>query len=236
MYYCSFINFKGSLNSSIKADFIDEYLRKNHFDILFVTNYKSNSLNFDVVFDGENVFIDTLEDQYNIYKGEITNNICNIIIVKKALGYFVYNNLDIDDNYRIKPLQIYNKDLNLHLLCFDNFIDKINNINNYIIGGVFDEKLNNIVSIDLENNKFSNNKIDKYTSNLGYDDAYKRYYLEKYKYGIIFDNLNFDNLIIRKTHIFSNDIIETILSQKYSNFKSINYVYNIFQNLKRKIF
>lgn len=256
MYYCSYINFKGLLNSSIKADFIDEYLLKHNFDILFIINYKSNSLNFDVIYEGENVFIDKLEEEYNIYKGKITNNICNIIIIKKSLGNFTkiekhfnndfnnnFNN-DFNNDFKVNPLQIYNKKLNLHLLCIDDsksyvydFIKKMNKVNNYIIGGNFNKKLNNIVNIDLEYNSVSNtNKIDEYNSNLGYDNEYKSYYLEKYKYGIIFNNQNFDNLVLRKTHIFDSNIIETILTHKYSNFKSINYLYNIFQNIREKLF
>ena len=252
MYNCSYINFNGLINSSNKSDFIEQYLTNNNFDILFITNYNSNSINFDVIDDeeNENVFIDILEDKYNIYKGQITNNICNVIIIKKSLGNFTYIEKNISHDVIIKPLQIYSKQIDLNLICLNNsesasniaeIIDFINNNNNnnYIIGGYFNTQLKNINITTLNKSIITNEDIlnedthNESNNNLVYENTLKEHYLEKFKYGIIFNNLNFDNLILRKTHLFSNTIIETLLTKKYTNNPKIHYLYNIFKNIKK---
>ena len=281
MFYCSYINYRGSFNSTIKADFIDEYLKKYNLDILFLVNYECNSLYFDVIDKNDNVFIDKLEEYYTIFKGEVTNNLCNAIIVKKSLGNFIP--ISVKNNkinkFISKPIIIYNKNINLHVICVDYkyyslenklttqecknsiiyFQEIIKNIKgDLIVGGNFNNKLN-IINENFENKLKSINIFKNYksTNNKSYfdetylDDAdnndisntylqsnnvYKDYYMNKYDYGITFNNLKFDRLIIKRSSVFDNNIVETLLSKNYYQCKSMNYLYNVFQNLKSKIF
>ena len=211
MFRTSYINFENFYNTSrySECDFLEELILKENLDILFITNYVNYSFDFDVDCILDNVFYNELETKYDIYKGEIINKICNIIIVKKKIGKFQYCHEKFYKEFKIKPLILksdsedsINKNT---LMCIDfsnkNFLGKQNTLiynssiikylqkaKYIIVGGLFEFRLKYLF-------KFINN-----TYNINYSN-------HELKFGIYCKNNKVLDSNICKLNNFTNNLV-----------------------------
>lgn len=201
------INFDDISNIALfnKYNYIESYIITNNIDILFIINYKNYTLDMDVDNYLDNVFYTKLENNYNIYKGELCNNICNAILIKKKFLNFSIIKKKYKD-YNIQPLVLHNFYTNLTLVCINeikynkNLYYQINNFcnkNNTIIAGIFIKN-----KIDIYENNYDNKLIE-------FKDYYSGIFLKQY---------NVKEFEITKSDIFNNIIKCTLLeeSTKYN--------------------
>ena len=220
------INFDdiGNINLFHKYNYIESYIINNNIDILFIINYKNYTLDMDVDNYLDNVFYTTLENDYNIYKGELYNNICNAILIKKKFFNFSIIKKKYNE-YNIQPLVLHNFYTNLTLVCVNEIK---HNKNIYNKNNNFCNK-NNTNTIIAGN--FIKNKINKYDTKYDtkYDSKYDTKLIENKDYysGIFFRKYYIKEFEITNSDIFNNIIKCNLLEEpnKYNCYFSNFWIF-----------